>query len=86
MKLVSYLKEENDQLGILVDGIIYDTETLHPDLPGSMSLFLNFWDDSLDLAQAGMDFLKSLMNRNYSATTSNATSECWPLPKSILAL
>lgn len=59
MKLVSYLKEEHDQLGILVDGMVYDTETLHPDLPGSMSLFLNFWDDSFQIALAGMDFLKS---------------------------
>lgn len=59
MKLVSYLKEEHDQLGILVEGIIYDMETLHPDLPSSMGLFLNFWDDSFDLVQAGMDFLKS---------------------------
>lgn len=59
MKLVSYLKDDHDQLGILADGIIYDTETLHPDLPGSMSLFLNFWDDSLQTLQAAMDFLKS---------------------------
>jgi len=59
MKLVSYLKEEHDQLGILIDGIVYDAETLHPDLPSSMGLFLNFWDDSIELVQAGMDFLKS---------------------------
>lgn len=59
MKLVSYLKDEHDQLGILIDGIVYDADTLHPDLPGSISLFLNFWDDSLQLARAGMDFLKS---------------------------
>jgi fumarylacetoacetate (FAA) hydrolase len=59
MKLVSYLKEEHDQLGILMDGIVYDLETLHPDLPNSMSLFLNFWDDSVATVQAAMEFLKS---------------------------
>lgn len=59
MKLVSYLKDDHDQLGILINGIIYDAETLHPDLPSSMGLFLNFWDDSLQLAQAGMDLSKS---------------------------
>jgi fumarylacetoacetate (FAA) hydrolase len=59
MKLVSYLKDDHDQLGILIDGIVYDADTLHPDLPGSMGLFLNFWDDSLQLAYAGMDYLKS---------------------------
>jgi fumarylacetoacetate (FAA) hydrolase len=59
MKLVSYLKDGHDQLGILVDGIVYDADTLHPDLPNSMSLFLNFWEDSLQMVQAGMGFLKS---------------------------
>ena len=59
MRLVSYLKDEHDQLGILVDGTVYDMETLHPDLPSSMGLFLNFWEDSLEMAQAAMDFLKS---------------------------
>jgi fumarylacetoacetate (FAA) hydrolase len=59
MKLVSYLKDEHDQLGIVMDGIVYETETLHPDLPGSMSLFLNFWDDSVATLQAAMEFLKS---------------------------
>lgn len=59
MKLVSYLKDEHDQLGILLDGIVYDAETLHPDLPNSMSLFLTFWDDSLETVQAAMGFLKS---------------------------
>ena len=59
MRLVSYLKDEHDQLGILVDGTVYDMETLHPDLPSSMGLFLNFWEDSLEMAHAAMDFLKS---------------------------
>jgi fumarylacetoacetate (FAA) hydrolase len=59
MKLVSYLKDGHDQLGIVIEGMVYDTETLHPDLPSSMSLFLNYWDDSLQMALAGIDFLKS---------------------------
>ena len=52
MKLVTYLKEERDQLALLVDGLLYDTDILHPDLPISMSMFLNYWDDVLPLAQA----------------------------------
>lgn len=59
MKLVSYLKDDRDQLGILIDDTVYDAETLHPDLPLSISMFLNFWEDSLQMAQAGMGFLKS---------------------------
>ena len=54
MKLVSYLKEEHEQLGVLVDGFVYDIDTLHPDLPSSMSMFLNYWEDSLPVVLAGV--------------------------------
>jgi fumarylacetoacetate (FAA) hydrolase len=53
MKLVSYLKDEHDQLAVLVDGILYDMEYLHPDLPNSMGMFLNYWEDALPVAQEG---------------------------------
>jgi fumarylacetoacetate (FAA) hydrolase len=53
MKLVSYLKEERDQLAVLINGLLYDMEVLHPDLPNSMSMFLNYWEDSFPVAQAG---------------------------------
>ena len=53
MKLVSYLKEEHDQLGLWADGLIYDLESLHPDLPGNMSMFLNYWEDMLPMVKAG---------------------------------
>ena len=45
MKLLSYYKEDREQLGVLINGLVYDMEQLHPDLPNSMNLFLNFWDD-----------------------------------------
>jgi fumarylacetoacetate (FAA) hydrolase len=50
MKLVSYLNEGHDRLAIVVDGILYDMEELHPDLPGNISMFLNYWDDSVAMA------------------------------------
>ncbi|HWJ91844.1 MAG TPA: hypothetical protein VNR87_12070 [Flavisolibacter sp.] len=54
MKLVSYLKDEHDQLAVLVDGYLYDMEQLHPDLPNSMAMFLNYWEDSLPMALGGV--------------------------------
>lgn len=54
MKLVSYLKEEHDQLAVLVDGLLYDMEKLHPDLPNTMSMFLNYWEDAFPMAQGGV--------------------------------
>ncbi len=59
MKLVSYLQDEHDRLGVLVDDMVYDMEVLHPDLPNSMSMFLNFWDDAFPVAAAGVEFVKS---------------------------
>lgn len=58
MKLVSYVKEEREQLGVLIDGFVYDMETLHPDLPGTMNMFLHYWEDALPVALAGELMLK----------------------------
>jgi fumarylacetoacetate (FAA) hydrolase len=53
MKLVSYLKEGQDQLAIVVDGLLYEMEWLHPDLPNNMSMFLNYWDELIQMAKMG---------------------------------
>src|SRR5882724_9676940 len=53
MKFVSYLKEGQDQLAAYIDGYLFDTEFLHPDLPNNMSVFLNYWEDALPMAQGG---------------------------------
>ena len=64
MKLISYLKEEHDQLAVLINDMVYDMDVLHPDLPNSMSMFLNYWEDSFPVAQAG-----ELMLREGSRTS-----------------
>lgn len=58
MKLVTYLKDNHEQLGVLINDLIYDMEVLHPDLPGTMSMFLNYWEDTYPVAQAGEIMLK----------------------------
>ena len=52
MKLVTYLKNGHDQLAMLIEGNLYDTDALHPDLPISMAMFLNYWEDVLPMALA----------------------------------
>ena len=52
MKLVSYLKEDHAQLAFLVDGILYDADRLHPDLPVSMTMFLNYWEYVFPIAHS----------------------------------
>jgi fumarylacetoacetate (FAA) hydrolase len=49
MKLVSYLKDEHDQLAMLENGLLYETDLLHLNMPSSMSMFLNFWEDNYEL-------------------------------------
>ncbi|MEI6947466.1 fumarylacetoacetate hydrolase family protein [Paraflavisolibacter sp. H34] len=57
MKLVSYLKDEHDSLGVLYEGKVYDMETLHPDLPTTMGLFLAYWEEAFPVASAGVKLI-----------------------------
>jgi fumarylacetoacetate (FAA) hydrolase len=58
MKLVTYLKDGHEQLALLVDGKLYDTDNLHPDLPISMSMFLVYWEDVYPIALAAEQRIK----------------------------
>lgn len=58
MKLISYLKDGREQLGVLINDVVYDMEVLHPDLPNSMNMFLTYWEDTYPVAQAGELMLK----------------------------
>ncbi len=58
MKLVSYLKEDRDYLAILHDGLLFDSELIHPDMPTNMSMFLNYWEDVFPIAAAADQLIK----------------------------
>ena len=64
MKLVTFLKDGHDQLGIVVGGNIYAMDTLHNDLPNTMAMFLNFWDDCMPMARAVEQKILDGMVRN----------------------
>lgn len=51
MKLVSYLNTGHDQLAFLVDGFLYDCDLVNPELPNSMNMFLQYWDEMFPIAQ-----------------------------------
>lgn len=55
MKLVSYLQDGYEKLAIYHDGYLYEMETLHPDLPGTMNVLLNFWEEYFPLVKAMND-------------------------------
>ena len=52
MIVITFRNESQEQLGVLIDGQVYAMDQLHPELPNSMNLFLNYWDDYLPIAQA----------------------------------
>jgi fumarylacetoacetate (FAA) hydrolase len=53
MKIISYLKEDREQMAILVEDLLYDVELIHPDIPNTMNMFLNYWDELIPILQAG---------------------------------
>lgn len=80
MKLVSYIKEEREQLGVLIGETIYDMEVLHPDLPNTMSMFLNYWDDAFPVAQAGELLLREGTRTSKSGVSLREVTLLAPVP------
>lgn len=58
MKIISYLKEEHDQLAVVVNDRVYDMDILHPDLPSAINMFLVYWEDNYQLALHGVGLIK----------------------------
>ena len=80
MKLVTYIKEEQAQLAMIVDGKLYDTDLLHPDLPVSMAMFLNYWDDMYPLALAAEQQIKKGMHHSVIGFSYNEAELLAPVP------
>jgi fumarylacetoacetate (FAA) hydrolase len=50
MKLVTHLFNEHEQLAIYHEGGLYNMDKLHPELPNTMGMFLNYWDEVIETA------------------------------------
>jgi fumarylacetoacetate (FAA) hydrolase len=80
MKLVTYYKHQQEQLALLVDGKLYDLDSLHPNLPTSMAMFLNFWDDMYPLAKAAETQIKNSLVRNFVGANFEESTILAPVP------
>lgn len=80
MKLVTYIKEEHEQLALLINGLLYDTDQLHPDLPVSMAMFLNYWDDVMPLALAVEQQVKNGQGRTIMSVPFDQSYILAPVP------
>ncbi len=49
MKLVSYFKNDEDRLGLVIDDKVYDVGSLDVSLPTNMQFFLHAWDEMYGL-------------------------------------
>ena len=84
MQLVSYLRDSHDQLALLINGHLYNMDDLHPDLPGNMGMFLNYWEDAFPLAKRAEEGIKAgrfLQNRGVPYDTVQLLSPV-PFPTS----
>ncbi len=80
MKLVTYFKNDTEQLALLVNSRLYDTDKLHPDLPMSMTMFLNFWEDYYPMALAAERKIKDGGFENKSTTLIEHANILAPVP------
>ena len=80
MKLVTFLREGHDQLALVIDGKLYPTDALHPDLPISMSMFLNYWEDIMPLALAVEQRIKEGMGKSVQTIPLEEAELLAPVP------
>lgn len=52
MKLVSFLQDDHAQLGLVVDNNIFPLERINSELPNSMAMMLNYWEEYVPLVMA----------------------------------
>lgn len=80
MKLVSYLNDGHDQLAFLVEDLLFDCDLLHPELPNSMNMFLQYWDDMYPIAKKVDAAIKSGKISKEQGITFKDTSLLSPVP------
>lgn len=80
MKLVSYLKDDRDQLALLFEDHLYDTNSLQQDLPGDITTFLKNWDENYLLALIGEKLLREGKAANYEAVPFSSVKILAPVP------
>jgi fumarylacetoacetate (FAA) hydrolase len=80
MKLVTYLKDGHDHLAMVINDELHDMETIHPELPTSMAMFLNYWDDYFPAAQIAEQRIKSGLKGNVYGASLDKSLLLAPVP------
>ena len=72
MKLVSFLKDENAQLGLLVNEKVYDLNKIDSNIPDNMAEFLVMGDEAMELARI---VEKGILNESLKANAVRLNEE-----------
>src|SRR3954451_6161245 len=80
MKLISYLKEGRDQLALLFENYLYDTNYLQRDLPGNMAQFLENWEENFLLALIAEKLIKEGKVGQYKRVAYSSVQILAPVP------
>lgn len=80
MKLVSYIDEGHDRLGVVAGDLVYPMDAFHPDLPHTMGMFLNYWEDALPMALGGLALLEEGKIRESKALPLSELQLLAPVP------
>ena len=80
MKLVSYIDEGHDRLGVVAGDLVYPMDAFHPDLPHTMGMFLNYWEDALPIALGGLTLLEEGKIRESKALPLSELQLLAPVP------
>ncbi len=74
MKLVTYLRDGNEQLAFCHENYLFDLDLLHPDLPNTMGMLLPYWDDLYPvLQQCNTALLDGRIGRERGISLASAT-------------
>ncbi len=80
MKLVTYLHEGHEQLAVFIDGLLYNMDYLHPELPNTMNMFLQYWDDYYPIALSGEQMIREGRTISNKAIPADDVQMLAPLP------
>ena len=80
MKLVSFLQDEHAHLGIVVNNRVFPLERISAELPNSMAMLLNYWEDYYPMALAVENGILSERYGNEKSIPLNEVELLAPVP------
>ncbi len=80
MKLISYINEGHEQLAVLINDHLFNMDSLHPELPSSMNMFLQYWDDYYPMAKGGEMMIRERKVINEKSIPLNDVQIIAPVP------